>query len=368
MRRVVYMGDNEILVVNEENIEEKVQNIKNELRQSPEVLRIAANTDVSNANAVLEFGNEPAIQVSKFADQILNSIKSSSVEDSGEMIKELTGIMKKFDRQDFEDKPEGFFGKIFNKPAKMVDKLMGKYKTIGHEIDKVYTQLATYKEDINGSNMTLDKLYEQNFDYYQELEKFTAAGYMIVEKLENQDLPKLETKASSGDQLDIINLENMKAAIEMFKQRIYDLETAKMVALQTAPQIRMIQRGNYKLVSKIHSAFIITIPVFKNGIIQAIALKRQKLVADSLSELDRTTNELLMKNAENIRNQSVDIAKLTGGTSVKIETLEKTWQTIMQGIEETRRIEDENKRLRETGLIKINDMTEKLKQKAISGK
>ncbi len=152
----------------------------------------------------------------------------------------------------------------------------------------------------------------------------------------------------------------------MLKQRIYDLEMAKMVSLQTAPQIKMIQRGNYKLISKVHSAFIITIPVFKNGIIQAIALKKQKLVSDSLAELDRTTNELLMKNAENIRSQSVDIAKLAGGTSVKIETLEKTWNTIMQGIEETKSIEDENKRLRAEGIVKLHDMTEKLKKKSLS--
>ena len=348
------MSNTDILVVNEENVEEKVQNIKIDLRTSPEVLKLAAAMNVSNANSILEFGHEPATQISKFADQILNSIKSSSVEDSGVMIKQLTSVMKKFDRQDFEDKPESFFGKLFSKPVQAVDKLMGKYKTVGHEIDKIYTELSTYKVDINNTNRMLDNLYQQNFEYYKELEKYTAAGNMIVEKLVTQDLPVLQTKASSGDQLDIINLDNMNAAIEMLKQRIYDLETAKMVSLQTAPQIKMIQRGNYKLVSKIHSAFIITIPVFKNGIIQAIALKRQKLVSDSLSELDRTTNELLLKNAENIKSQSIDIAKLTGGTSVKIETLEKTWQTIMEGIDETRRIEEDNKKIRETGLLKLS--------------
>jgi uncharacterized protein YaaN involved in tellurite resistance len=362
------MSNTDILVVNEENVEEKALNIKNELRTSPEVLKLAASMNVSNANSILEFGHEPATQISKFADQILNSIKSSSVEDSGVMIKQLTSVMKKFDRQDFEDKPEGFFGKLFSKPVQAVDKLMGKYKTVGHEIDKIYTELSTYKVDINNTNRMLDNLYQQNFEYYKELEKYTTAGNMIVEKLVTQDLPVLQTKASSGDQLDIINLDNMNAAIEMLKQRIYDLETAKMVSLQTAPQIKMIQRGNYKLVSKIHSAFIITIPVFKNGIIQAIALKRQKLVSDSLSELDRTTNELLLKNAENIKSQSIDIAKLTGGTSVKIETLEKTWQTIMEGIDETRRIEDENRKLRETGLLKLDEMTEKLKQKSIGAR
>lgn len=361
------MANNDIVQVQEDNIQQRALSVKEQLKRSPEVLQIASTVDVRNANAILEYGNQPAQEISKFADQILRTIKTNTVESSSVMIRELTSIMKKFDKQDFEDKPEGFFGKIFNKPAKAVEKIMGKYKTIGTEIDKIYTELGKYKVDLNNANLMLDNMYEQNFNYYQELEKYVVAGNLVVEKLEKDNLPALEAKAaSSGDQMDYMNLENMKTAIEMMKQRIYDLETAKMVSLQTAPQIKMIQRGNYKLVSKIHSAFIITIPVFKNGIVQAVALKRQRIVSDSLTELDRTTNELLLKNAENIKNQSIDIAKLAGGTSVRIETLEKTWSTIMEGIEETKRIEEENKKLREQGIAKLDDMTEKLKRKSLN--
>ncbi|WP_139903688.1 toxic anion resistance protein [Clostridium thermarum] len=361
------MADNEIMQIKEDDTEQRVISIKEKLRRSPEVLQIASAINVKDANAILEYGNQPAQEISKFADQILKTMKTNTVESSGIMIKELTNIMKKFDKQDFEDKPEGFFGKLFNKPMKSIEKVMGKYKTIGSEIDKIYVELGKYKNDLNDANIMLDNMYEQNFQYYQELEKYIVAGNLVIEKLENEDLPALEAKAAAtGDQMDYMNLENMKTAIEMMKQRVYDLETAKMVSLQTAPQIRMIQRGNYKLVSKIHSAFIITIPVFKNGIVQAVALKRQRIVSDSLTELDRTTNELLLKNAENIKNQSIDIAKLAGSTSVRIDTLEKTWNTIMEGIEETKRIEEENKRLREQGLLKLDDMTEKLKRKSLN--
>lgn len=361
------MADNEIIEIKEDNFQERALDVKEQLRRSPEVLKIASGIRVKDANAVLEYGNQPAQEISKFADQILKTLKSSTMEDSSVMIKELTSIMKKFDRQDFEDKPQGFFGKVFNKPAKAVEKIMGKYKTIGSEIDRIYTELGKYKVDINDANLMLDNMYDQNFQYYKELEKYIVAGNMVAERLEKEELPALEAKASaSGDQMDYVNLENAKTALEMFRQRLYDLETAKMVSLQTAPQIRMIQRGNYKLIGKIHSAFIITIPVFKSGIVQAVALKRQQIVSDSLTELDRTTNELLLKNAETIKNQSIDIAKLTGGPSVKIETLEKTWSTIMEGIEETRRIEEENKKLREEGLLKLDDMTQKLKRKSLN--
>jgi uncharacterized protein YaaN involved in tellurite resistance len=361
------MADNEILQVKEDDTEQRVVSIKEKLRRAPEVLQIASAINVKDANAVLEYGNQPAQEISKFADQILKTMKTNTVEGSGIMFRELTNIMKKFDRQDFEDKPDGFFGKLFSKPVKSIEKVMGKYKTIGSEIDKIYVELGKYKGDLNDANLMLDNMYEQNFHYYQELEKYVVAGNLVIEKLEKDDLPALESRAAStGDQMDYMNLENMKTAIEMMKQRVYDLETAKMVSLQTAPQIKMIQRGNYKLVAKIHSAFIITIPVFKNGIVQAVALKRQRIVSDSLTELDRTTNELLLKNAENIKNQSIDIAKLSGSTSVRIDTLEKTWNTIMEGIEETKRIEEENKRLREQGLVKLDDMTEKLKRKSLN--
>ncbi|MCB2360446.1 toxic anion resistance protein [Clostridium estertheticum] len=361
----------QVLTIEDESIgndliEKKAISISEQLKTSPEVIQIASKINIKDANAVLEFGNEPALQISKFADQILNSIKTNSIENSGVMIKELTSIMKKFDKQDFEEEKTGFFAKIFSKPSQAIDKMMGKYKTIGGEIDKIYTQLSVYKREINSSNLLLENLYNQNFEYYGELEKYITAGNMVVQKYESDDIPKLESLAANGEQINVINYQNAKETVEMLKQRIYDLEMAKMVSLQTAPQIKMIQRGNYKLISKVHSAFIITIPVFKNGIIQAIALKKQRLVSDSLAELDRTTNELLMKNAENIRMQSVDIAKLAGGTSVKIETLEKTWNTIMQGIEETKSIEDENKKLREVGIVKIHEMTEKIKQKSLS--
>jgi uncharacterized protein YaaN involved in tellurite resistance len=137
---------------------------------------------------------------------------------------------------------------------------------------------------------------------------------------------------------------------------------AKMVSLQTAPQIKLIQRGNYNLLRKIGSAFVITLPVFKSGLIQAIAIKRQKIQADAMRALDEKTNEMLLRNAENIAAQSVDIARLTSGSSIKIETLEKTFETIMRGIEETRQIEIENKQSREESRKKLLELQNKLEK------
>jgi uncharacterized protein YaaN involved in tellurite resistance len=156
-------------------------------------------------------------------------------------------------------------------------------------------------------------------------------------------------------------LQNARQALEMMEQRIYDLEMAKVVSLQTAPQIKMIQKGNYNLVRKIGSAFIVTIPIFKSGLIQAVALKRQKIQAEAMKALDDTTNEMLLKNAQNIATQSVEIEKLSGSSSLKIETLEQTFQAILKGIEETKQIQVENQQKREEGKKKLIELQAKLK-------
>ena len=348
--------NNEIPNDTKREMEEKLENIKKELKNSPEVIQISKKLDVSNINAIMEFGSEPASEISKFSDKILNTMKVSSVENSGALLKELTVIMKRFDKEELEEKPESFFSRIFNSSKKTIQSILSKYQSLGGEIDKIYSRITSYKSEIEKTNKMLEEMFSQNFNYYTELEKYCAACELAINEIQNEDLPYYEEKAASGTPDDNLKLQEIKYSLEMLNQRLYDLNMAKVVSLQTAPQIRTIQKGNYKLIGKIHSAFIVTIPVFKNGLIQAVTLKRQKLVAKSMEALDNATNELLLKNAQNLRDQSIDIAKLTGSPSIKIETLENTWQIIMDGINETEKIEEENKKLRKEGMEKLNKL------------
>ncbi|MFB5194474.1 toxic anion resistance protein [Neobacillus sp. KR4-4] len=345
--------------------ETKVSDIKLALRKEPEIQNLARTIDERDQIQVLEFGKEPAVQISRFSDQILNNMRTTKVEDSGELLKQLGRIMEKFDAKDFQKTSGGLFGKLFKKGEKMVEKLFGKYQTMGSEIDKVYIEISKYQHEMVDSTNMLEQMYEQNYQYYLTLEKYIVAGEIKVEELKNNQLPQLEARTAAGDQMASMQLDSLKNVIELLEQRIYDLEMAKMVALQTAPQIRLLQRGNTKLIGKINSAFVTTIPIFKNGLIQAMAAKRQKLVADSMSELDRRTNEMLLKNAQNISQQSTDIARLAGGPSIKIETIEESWNIIIKGMQETKAIEEENKRMRAEGtkrLEQLQDNFKKLKQ------
>ncbi|MBA4537782.1 toxic anion resistance protein [Bacillus aquiflavi] len=345
--------------------ESKVSEIKLALRNEPEVQNLARSIDERDQIQVLEFGKEPAVQISRFSDQILSNMRTTKVEDSGELLKQLGKIMDKFDKKDFEQTSGGLFGKLFKRGEKLVEKLFGKYQTMGQEIDKIYVEISKYQNEMVESTNMLEDMYEQNYQYYLTLEKYVVAGEMKSEELKKNQLPLLESRAANGDQLASMQLDSLKNIIELLDQRVYDLEMAKIVSLQTAPQIRMLQRGNTKLIGKINSAFVTTIPIFKNGLIQAVAAKRQKLVADSMSELDRRTNEMLVRNAQNIAQQSADIARLAGSPSIKIETIEETWNIIMKGMEETKSIEEENKRLREEGTKRLEQLQNNFKNAKI---
>ncbi|HAQ06721.1 MAG TPA: hypothetical protein DCR24_04025 [Bacillus bacterium] len=342
--------------------EASVSDLKLALRNEPEVQNLARSIDERDQIQILEFGKEPAVEISRFSDQILGNMRTTKVEDSGELLKQLGKIMDRFDKKDFEKSSGGIFGKLFKKSEKLVEKLFGKYQTMGKEIDNVYIEISKYQSEMVESTNMLERMYDQNYQFYMTLEKYVVAGELKANELKSNQLPQLEAKAASGDQMASMQLDTLRNAIELLEQRIYDLEMAKMVALQTAPQIRLLQRGNTKLIGKINSAFVTTIPIFKNGLIQAVAAKRQKLVADSMNELDRRTNEMLVRNAQNISSQSVDIARLAGSPGIKIETIEESWNIIMKGMQETKSIEEENKRLREEGTKRLMQLQENFKK------
>lgn len=349
------------LETNEVITEKKAEDIRKELRQDPEVIRLSQQVDTRNQMELLEFGKEPAVQISQFSDRILSMIRTTEVTDSGQMLKQLGKIMDRFDKKDFEEKKGGLLGKLFNRGNDMIEKIFGKYQTLGGEIEKVHVEISKYKDEMTRSTMTLEEMYENNVHYYMALEKYVVAGQIKLDEL-NGLLPGYEQKAMNGDQMAQLELDTLKSSIQTLEERVYDLDLARMVALQTAPQIRLLQRGNTKLIGKINSAFVITIPIFKNGIIQAVTAKRQKLVADSMNELDRRTNEMLKRNSENIANQSTEIAKLAGRPSVQIETIEESWNTIVKGLQETKSIEEENKRLREEGTNRILQLQDNMKK------
>ena len=333
------------------------------LKEEPQVQALAEKIDEKNQIAILEFGKETATEISKFSDRMLSTIRTSKLEQSSALINNLNKIMDRFDPQDFKDEKKGFISKLFSKGKEQLQRILSKYETMNKEIDAVYNEITKYEVEMKQNTIELEHMYDQNLRYFQSLSEHVAAIEVKVEELRPQ-LANLEVRANEGDQEAIMELESLRRAIELLEQRRYDLEMAQQVSFQSAPQIRLMQQGNNHLIGKINSAFVTTIPIFKQGIIHAVTIRRQKLVSDSMNELDKRTNEMLLKNAENIRQNSVNIARSAGQPSIKIETIEQTWQTIMAGIEETKQIQAETVRNREEGRMRIEKLQleyEKLK-------
>lgn len=347
------------------SLEKTTNEIALKVKNSPEVVTLAKQIDVNNVETVMNFGQDTAQEISKFADQILNSMETTKVEDSGTLLVQLNKIMDKFDIKDFEEKKPNFFKKMFSKAKNTIDGLFQKYHTMGGEVDKVYVQLKEYESEIKTSNVMLDEMFTRNMEYYELLEKYIHAGNMVVNDFKSKIIPELERNTNqSTDQIHQVNLSNGRQLLEMLEQRVYDLELAKNVALQTMPQIKLIQKGNYNLIRKINSAFIITIPIFKQCLTQAITLKRQAVQAKAMAALDEKTNELLIRNAQNTAMQAKLTAQLSSGSSVQIETLEKTWKTILDGIEETKQIQNEIKQKRVEGTKRLHEIQDEFESKS----
>ena len=336
---------NEIEAVDVYDIVEDRKQMNNELVGSDEVDALVSTIEVTNLETIVSFGAEAADEISKASDIVLNSMSMSQIDESSEMLNALSKIMSKFDIDEIrEDK--GLFNKLFGNLRKQLEKILQKYHTMGDEVDKIYVQLKQYESEIKQSNRNLNQMFDANVGYYHELVKYILAGEQGCKELENYIAQRQQDYENTADNAIQLELSSLNNALMMLEQRTQDLRTAENIAMQSIPMIKTMEYSNMNLVRKINSAFIVTLPVFKQALAQAIMLKRQKIQAEAMSELDKKTNEMLIKNAKNTVEQSKMTAKLASGSSIKIDTLEKTWRTIVNGIDETRAIQENARKQR----------------------
>ncbi len=321
------------------------EQMNEELVDSAEIDALVSTIEVNNMDTIVTFGAEAADEISKVADVVLNSMNMKQLDESSEMLKALSTIMSKFDIDEIKD-DGGIFGKLFGNLKKQLDKILAKYHTMGEEVDKIYVELKGYEGEIKQANRKLDQMFDANVEYYHELVKYILAGEQGCKELEAYIQQRQNDFEATGDNSIQLELASLQNSLMMLEQRTQDLRTAESVAIQSIPMIKTIEFSNMNLVRKINSAFIITLPVFKQALAQAIMLKRQKIQAESLSELDKKTNEMLIKNAKNTVEQSKMTAKMAAGSSIKVETLETTWRTIMNGIDETKAINENARKQR----------------------
>ena len=333
-----------------------------DFKKTGELEKYTAKIEVFDPNSIVKFGSEAAEEVSKSADVVLNGMNIDQINNSGKMLEALDKIMGSFDIDEVKE-DKGLFCKLFGNAKKKLEKLLSKYNTMGDEIDKIYTQLKVYEGEIEKSNRNLDQMFNSNLEYYHELVKYIAAGEQGCKEL-HEYIEQKEQELATSNNVDLqFEISNLRQAENMLEQRVMDLKTAESIALQSIPMIKTMEFSNANLTRKINSAFIVTLPVFKQALAQTMMLKRQKIQADSMSALDKRTNELLIKNAQNTVEQSKQITRMTNTSSVQIETLEKTWNTIVSGIDETKRIQEEAKREREEDSKRLDAIKQQYAEK-----
>ncbi|WP_270941082.1 toxic anion resistance protein [Romboutsia lituseburensis] len=351
---------------NELEIIEQSDLYKQNLRQMREVQDLTNEIEVQNINSIIQFGQKASENISKISDELLASIKEVKAEEASEMLISLTKIMDKFDIKEFDNqKQPGLLTKLFKTAGDTIAKLFQKYDTMGYEIEKVYILLKKYESEIKEANLKLKKLYDGNLEYYKQLEKYIVAGELAAEEVDMYISQFSNDMTMNIDEKQMM-VQKLEVCKEMLQQRLYDLKVAENIAIQAAPMIQTIQMSNFNLLRKINTSFIITLPIFKQCLAQAIILKRQEIQAKSLKQLDDKTNELIMRNAQSTARQSVDIAKMASGSVVAIETLEKSYQTIMKGIEDTKAIQEQNKSKRVENTMKLEQIKSTMKRN-ISG-
>lgn len=340
-----------------------ISEYKQRLRGMKEVQDLTSEVEIQNPNSIVMFGQGASEQISKVSDELLNSMKAVKAEEASEMLVNLTKIMDKFDIKELDgSEKQSMLSKFMKGVGNSVAKLFQKYDTMGYEVEKIYVLLKKYENDIRESNANLKKLYDANLHYYQLLEKYIVAGELALEEIEAY-IYQISMNNSLGQEEKQMMLQKLEISKEMLSQRVYDLQIAENVAIQSAPMIQTIQMSNFNLMRKINSSFIITLPIFKQCLAQAVILKRQEIQAKSIKQLDDKTNELIMRNAQNTARQSVEIAKMASGSSVSISTLEKSFETIMKGIEDTKAIQEANKVQRIENSAKLERIKSTMKKK-----
>ena len=338
------------------------EQLNTQLVGSPEVDALVSTIEIDNMESIVTFGAETAEEISKASDVVLRNMNMTQFDDSTKMMNTLAKIMGEFDIDEIKEDPS-LFNKLFGNLRKQLDKILAKYHTMGDEVDKIFVELKKYESQIKEANRNLDTMFNANVNYYHDLVKYILAGEQGCREIENYIKTRQADYEATGDNAIQFEIQNLNQCLMMLEQRTQDLRTAEAVAMQSIPMIKTMEFTNMNLVRKINSAFIITLPVFKQALAQAIMLKRQKLQAESMAELDKKTNEMLLQNAQNTVAQSKMAAMLTSGSSIKIETLESSWRTICNGIEETKAIQADAQRKRLEDQKKLEQMKQEFNEK-----
>ena len=323
---------------------------------------IKENLNLMDGQACLQFGTPAQRNISNFADSILNTVRSKDSGYVGELLQQLITDIKDADLSGTED--GGFLEKIpiLGRVKNNLERLKARYEKLEVQIGQIEGKLDQAKMEMLKDIGMFDMMYEKNLEYFRELNLYIIAGEERIAELRREDIPGLRSQAAaSSDPMAAQLVHDLEENVNRFEKKVHDLKLSRTIAVQTAPQIRLIQNNDKLLVDKIQTAVLNTIPIWKSQIVIALGLSRQQKVLDLNREISRTTNELLRRNSELLKTNTIETAKETERSVVDVETLKKTNEDLIFAIEETISIQEEGRAKRQEAEREIGRLEEELK-------
>lgn len=319
-----------------------------------------------NNDALIAYGANAQSQLSKFSHDMLNQVQSKEIGPVGDSLKQLMSKLKEIDPEELTKQNKNVFQRLFGKVNRSVNELLAKHKSVASQVDRISVQLESSKDLLIRDVNLLDHLYDENKAYFEALNVYIKAAELKKEELESNTLPTLQEKASqSNNQMATQDVNDMIQYINRLDKRIHDLKLSRQITLQSAPQIRMIQNINQSLAEKIQSSILTSIPLWKNQMAIALTLLNQESASKAQKAVTDTTNELLTKNSEMLKQNALRTAEENERGIVDIETLKHTQDNLLETIEETLRIQTEGKAQRQQAEKELVSMEEELKTRLL---
>lgn len=326
------------------------------------VNEFAAKIDIENTNQILQYGAGTQKKMADFSDTALENVKMQDLGEIGDLITNVVGELRDFDAQDDGGR---FFG-FFKKQSSKIENLKNKYDKAEVSIEKITDSLQQHQVRLLKDSAMLDKMYEQNLNYFKELTMYILAGKKKLEETINGKLAALKNKAMMSElPEDAQAARDLDEKCNRFEKKLHDLELTRTIAMQTAPQIRLIQNNDTVMVEKIQTTIVNTIPLWKSQMVLALGIAHSAEAAQAQRQVTDITNELLRKNAEMLHTATVETAKESERGIVDLETLQKTNADLIQTLDDVMRIQMEGRQKRQAAESEMRRMEDELKRKLL---
>nr|WP_294653177.1 toxic anion resistance protein [uncultured Blautia sp.] len=325
------------------------------------VAEFAAKIDIENTNQILQYGAGTQKKMADFSDTALENVKMQDLGEIGELITNVVSELKGFDAQE----ESGFFG-FFRKQSSKIENMKNKYDKAEVSIEKIADSLQQHQVRLLKDSAMLDKMYEQNLNYYKELSMYILAGKKKLEETRNGKLAEMKNKAAlSGLPENAQAARDLDEKCNRFEKKLHDLDLTRTIAMQTAPQIRLIQNNDTVMVEKIQTTLVNTIPLWKSQMVLSLGIAHSAEAAKAQRQVSDITNELLKKNAEMLHMATVETARESERGVVDLETLQKTNADLIQTLDDVMRIQMEGRQKRQAAESEMRRMEGELKRKLL---